>query len=115
MSNDPNSQATMKSGDEKILLLATHLLGIVSGFVGALVVYLVAKSTTVKEHAREALNFQLTLLIGYLIASVLTLVLIGIFLWMALYVVNIIFCVLAAVKANDGVLWSYPGTIRFLK
>jgi uncharacterized Tic20 family protein len=115
MSYDQPPQAPSKSGEEKIMLLATHLLGIISGFIGALVIYFVANSENVKEHAKEALNFQLTLLIAYVISGVLVFFLIGLLLLPALYVINIVFCVLAAVKANDNVLWRYPATIRFIK
>jgi uncharacterized protein len=114
MSYDQKPQAPIKSSDEKLMLIATHLLGIVVFFIGPLVVYFVSESETVKAHAREALNFQLTLLIGYVISLVLMIVFIGFLIAPALWALNIVFCVIAAVKASEGVLWRYPATIRFV-
>jgi uncharacterized protein len=67
------------------------------------------------DQAKECLNFQISMTIYALISAVLALVLIGIFMLIALWVIDVIFTVIAAIKANDGVPYRYPLTIRFIK
>ncbi len=102
-------------GDKKVLSIITHLLGIVTGFIGALIVYLVTKQEVVKNHAREALNWQISVLIYSLILGVISTMFIGEALLGLAGLLNIVFCIVAAVKANSGEVWKYPITIRFLK
>ena len=63
--NDP--VATTPSIDDRNLAMLAHLLGIVSGFVGALIIWLIKKdqSAYVDEQGKEALNFQITMLIAF--------------------------------------------------
>jgi uncharacterized protein len=92
-------------------------------FLGPLIIYLVKKDEDpfVAEHAREALNFNLSvftyLLVGGITAVILTLVLIGLLLFPVLFGIAIAWIVLtivAAVKANAGETYRYPLTIRFV-
>ena len=92
-------------------------------FLGPLIIYLVKKNEDpfVTEHAREALNFNLSvflyLLGGGIVAVALTLILIGILLFPVLFAIAIVWIVLtimAAVKANGGETYRYPLTIRFV-
>ncbi len=56
------------------------------------------------DQSKEALNFQITIGIAYVIAVVLTVISFGIlfFLPTLVWIANIVFCILAAVKANNG-------------
>ena len=105
------------SKDDKTFALLAHLLGIVTSFIGPLVIYLVKKdqSPHVADQAKEALNFQITICIGYLIASVLSIILIGVLLFPVLWVCNLIFCIIGGLKANEGELYRYPFAIRLIK
>jgi hypothetical protein len=110
VSNEP------PSSDDKNLALLAHLGTLIGGFIVPLVIYLVKKeeSEFVKDHARESLNFQISVLI-YIIASViLAFVLIGFFLMFALGIFNLIVLILASVKASEGKLYRYPLCIRFV-
>lgn len=69
----------------------------------------------IRQHSGTALNFQLTMLIASLIGAVLTIVLIGIFILLAVSVVVIIFSIIAAVAANRGETYVYPIAIKFIK
>jgi hypothetical protein len=82
-----------------------------------LIIYLLKKeeSAYVAEHAKEALNFQISLLIYYVISFVLMLVLVGVFLMIAVYVASLILCIIAAVKASSDILYRYPLSIRLIK
>ena len=103
--------------DDRNLAMLAHLLGIVSGFVGALIIWLIKKdqSAYVDEQGKEALNFQITMLIAFVGAWILVFVLIGALLFPLLLVVNLVFCILAAVAASKGEHYRYPFAIRLLK
>lgn len=93
---------------------------IVVGFgfiVGPLIIWLLKKEDDpfIDEQGKEALNFQITMLIAAAIAGILTLVFIGILLGIAVGILMIVFPIIAAVKANDGVHYQYPLSIRFIK
>ena|SRR3989344_6386681 len=106
--------ATSKKEDTTLPLL-THILGILTGFIGALIILLATNDEYAKKHARRALNWQLSLLIYYIISFILVLVLVGFILIGVLALLNIIFCIIAAVRASKGELYTYPLTIQFLK
>lgn len=112
----PAAPTKAAGSDDNMLAMLAHLLGIVSGFIGALVIWLVKKdSPTVEEHAREALNFQITVLIASIVAGILWIILIGIFLSAAVWIANIVFCILAGMAANKGQAYRYPFTLRLIK
>jgi uncharacterized Tic20 family protein len=67
-------------------------------------------------HANIVLNWILTSLVYSLICFVLTFILIGILGFIALAIATIIFAVIGGLKANEGIVWEYPGTfIRVFK
>lgn len=105
------------SKDDCNIALLAHLLGIFTGFLGALVVWLVKKDSApyIEQEAAEALNFQITVMIGYLISGVLTVILIGFLMLPLLYIGNIVFCILGAVAASKGTGYRYPFTLRLIK
>jgi uncharacterized Tic20 family protein len=108
--NDP--VATTPSIDDRNLAMLAHLLGIVSGFVGALIIWLMKKdqSAYVDEQGKEALNFQITMLIAFVGAWILMFILIGM-----LLIANLVLCIIAAVAASKGEHYKYPLAIRVLK
>lgn len=67
------------------------------------------------EHGKNAVNWVITSVVGFVVFGLLSLVLIGIPFLIALAVLNVVFPVIAAVKANEGRAWRYPMTIPFLK
>ena len=88
------------------------LLGV--GLVVPLVVYLVKKDTSprVSHHAREALNFHISIMI-YSFACAVTCILIP--LAFVIAVGGMVFAIIAATKASDPVLYEYPLTLRLVK
>jgi hypothetical protein len=113
--NDP--VATTPSIDDRNLAMLAHLLGIVSGFVGALIIWLIKKdqSAYVDEQGKEALNFQITMLIAFVGAWILMFILIGMLLMPLLLIANLVLCIIAAVAASKGEHYKYPLAIRLLK
>ncbi|MHB1231043.1 MAG: DUF4870 domain-containing protein [Burkholderiales bacterium] len=103
--------------EDKTIALLTHLGGIFFGFIPSLVVWLIKKDSSpfVAEQAKEALNFQITMLIAFAIAYVLILVVIGILLIWALVVANLVLCIVAGVKANSGESYRYPFALRLIQ
>ena len=96
-----------------------HLSGIVAGFIGPLIIWLINKEKADKGwlngQAKEALNFQITVAIAWLIAIVLSFLLIGFLLYPVIMIGNIILCIIAGMKANEGVDYRYPFALRLVK
>ena len=82
-----------------------------------LTIWLVKKDTSplVNDQGKEALNFQITILIGYAICIPLVLLLIGIPAMAALFLYHVIFSIVAAIKANEGRAYRYPYTLRLVE
>ena len=108
---------SMSPADEKLWATLVHLGGLFFGFLAPLIGYLILKDRGpfVRAHTAAALNFQLTLLIVMVVGSILSIVIVGIFVLIAAYVLNVVFCIIAAVKANRGEWYTYPLTIPFLR
>ncbi len=105
------------SGNDKLWSVLCHL----SGFIGApilipLIVYLVMKddSPFVRRHAREALNFHLSLLIYGLLCIPLVFIFVGVPLLIALWIASLVLAIVATIKAGDGKAYAYPLTIRLV-
>lgn len=94
-----------------------HILGIVLGFIGPLIIWLIKKdqSKFVDDQGKEALNFQLTILIAMAVSGALICVFIGIVLFVAVWIADIVFCIIGGLKANSGVAYRYPMNIRMIK
>ena len=107
------------SQEDRTMAMIGHLSGIVAGFIGGLIIWLINKDKPEKawltSQAKEALNFQITLLIGYVIGIVLSVILIGIFINLALWLACIVLSIIAGMKANEGILYRYPMSIRMVK
>lgn len=106
----------MNPSDEKLWATLINLGGLFFGFLAPLIGFLVLKDRGpfVRAHSATALNFQLTLLIAYFAGTILSIVFIGIFILIAAYILNIVFCIVAAVKANSGEWYQYPLAIKFV-
>ncbi|MGB9376354.1 MAG: DUF4870 domain-containing protein [Mycobacteriales bacterium] len=105
------------TSDETMWSMLSHLGGIILGFIAPLIVMLTKgnESPYIRYHAVEALNFQILIAIGYVISSVLTVVIIGLLGFFVLPVVSIIFSVIAGLAANKGEAYRYPLSIRMVK
>ena len=93
-----------------------HLGGIL-GILPALIIWLVFKDrgSFTNTEGKEALNFQITILIAYIIGSVLSVIGIGLLISLAAWVVAIIFSIMGFLKAKDGVAYRYPFALRLIK
>lgn len=117
----PQMSVDGSSSEDRTLALLTHLSGILFGFIVPLVMWLVHKDRADKgflnDQSKEALNFNITLLIIYAGLFVLTVITLGLAspLYFLVWVVSIVFFVIAAMKANNGELYRYPFALRLIK
>ena len=118
------SENAQVSKDEQNWAMFCHLAAL-SGFViplgnvlGPLIVWLIKKDTMplVNQHGKEALNFQITVLIAFVICIVLTLVLIGFLLMFVVGIGALVLTIMAAVKVSNGEFdYKYPFALRLVK
>jgi uncharacterized Tic20 family protein len=106
----------MSPADEKLWATLIHIGGILFGFLPALIGYIVLKDRGpfIRAHAQTALNFQITLMIAYVVGGILTVVLVGFLVLFAAWLLAIVFGIMAALAANRGEYYTYPLTIRFV-
>jgi hypothetical protein len=109
--------------DEKNWGMYCHLAAF-AGFIipfgnviGPLVIWLIKKEeySFVDQEGKESLNFQITVTIASMIAGLLSIVLIGIPLLIAIAVLTIIFVIKAIVETNEGRSYRYPFNLRLIK
>jgi uncharacterized Tic20 family protein len=114
----PEPPVGVRSTDDKNLAMFTHLSGFILSVIVPLVVWLMHKDRPEKAYlvseAKEALNFQITVLIGYVICLILTIILIGMFLNWVLWIANIVLCIIAAVKVSSTGTYRYPFALRLV-
>jgi len=109
--------------EERTWGMLSHLIALAGvlvpfgSIIGPLVIWLVKKDEMpfVDDQGKESLNFQITMLIAFIICILLMFVFIGIFLMIPLAIYWLVVVIMAAVKANDGIAYRYPYAIRFLK
>ena len=85
--------------------------------VGPLVFWLLKKDQHpfVDQEGKESLNFQITVTLAYIVFGALSIFLIGIPFLIAAGVAALIFEIIAGVRANSGIAYRYPFTLRLLK
>ncbi len=111
------SQNLVLSDMDKLLIIASHLGGIFFTFVPAFVAFLLRRDTPgfTLDNIKEALNWQITFIIGMIVSGIFALVLIGFIMMALLWVINIIFCLIATLKASNKELYRYPCCLRLIK
>ncbi len=105
----------MAKSEDRVLGILTHIIAWFTSFIGPLIILLVSEDEFTKNNARSALNWQISVIIYSIVSAVFIFIIIGFFMLFALGIVNLIFCIVAAVKAGDGKIWKYPMSISFLK
>ena len=109
--------------EEKQWALICHLSAL-SGFIipfGNLIVPIIIWSMKkdempmVEAHGKEVINFQISFTIWMIISGILIVLLIGFALLILLAVLQVVFVIIGALKADSGQLYKYPMTIQFIK
>ncbi len=121
-----SSPATEENKDARMWAMICHLAGlamfipivpIIGNVIGPLIIWQIKKNEHpfMDEQGKEAVNFQISMLIYGIIAGLLCFACVGFVLVPAVVIVDVIFLLIAAVKANNGEHYRYPLTIRFIK
>jgi uncharacterized Tic20 family protein len=102
------------TSDERTLAMLSHILTIVAPFLAPLIIYLIKKNESrfVEYHAKESLNFQITLVI---VCVILFITVIGILLLWVVGIISLVLVIVAGIRANDNKLYRYPFSIRLIK
>jgi uncharacterized protein len=130
----PPPPASMPSAEERQWAMFAHLSALLGGlvtgwvggwgwFIGPLIIWLVKKDTMpfVNDQAKEALNFNITIAIVFIILTILSVATLGIGLVIALplmFIIGIaalVLIIMAAIKANEGKAYRYPFALRLIK
>ncbi len=115
----PTSEAQVRTWSMLVHLSAFlgYVIPAAGWIIGPLLVWQIKKHElpAITPHAKEAINFQISCLIYFVIAMIFIVLVIGFPLMAAVGLFNLVCVIIAALKANDGILWKYPLSIRFLK
>ena len=120
-SKEVNKDARMWAMFCHLAALAGIVVPVIGCIIGPLIVWQIKKEEFpfVDEQGKEAVNFQISMSLYLLISAViwipLSFVCIGVFIPVAISIVDLIFMLIAAVNANNGHHYRYPLTIRFIK
>ena len=125
---NPDSSSTtaapgVPSQDERTWGMLAHLSAF-AGFIvplgsviGPLVVWLVKRdqSAFVADQGKEALNFNISVLLAFAVCGVLVFIFIGILLLAALFIFWLAMTIIAGIKASEGIRYRYPFALRMVK
>ena len=111
---DPGGAPT---ADDRTWGLLSHLSGLVLAIIGPIIIWQTKgkESSYVEYHAKEALNFHITLALAGIVCIPLMFILIGFLLLPVVGIGGLVFTIIAGLKANEGVRYRYPVCIRFIK
>ena len=114
----------LQTADEKQMGLFLHLSGLVFalffpiGIVLPIILWQTQKDKmpALDEHGKMVTNWMISATIYGVASFILMFFLIGFLTGAVVWLLAIIFPIIGALKANnDGELWNYPLTIKFLK
>lgn len=115
---EPAPPFAAPSSDDKNIAMLTHLSGPFFHVLVPLVVWLVFKDREDKQYvvreAKEALNFQITIVLAYFIGGILSIILIGGLIIFLAWLANLVFSIVAALKVSSDGSYRYPYTLRLI-
>jgi uncharacterized protein len=120
---DFRPQMALQTNDEKQMGLILHLSQLANlilfpvGVIVPIVLWQTQKEKmpALDAHGKMVTNFMISMVIYGVVSFILAFVIIGFFMLLALAIIGLVFPIIGAVKANNGELWEYPLTIKFLK
>jgi hypothetical protein len=122
----PADQTKVLDKDARMWAMFCHLAGVggllpivpvLGSIIAPLIIWQIKKDDFefVNEQGKEAVNFQISILLYALVAGLLCFICAGFALLPAVYIFDVVLLIIAAIKANDGQHYKYPLTIRFIK
>ena len=124
--SDPNSTAASGAApteNERTWGMLAHLsalvgllIPLIGNVLGPLVVTIARsdQSAFVAAHAKEALNFNISVTLAALLCTLLMLVFVGFLLGSALFIAWLVMTLIAAIKASEGAAYRYPFSLRLV-
>lgn len=117
--SQPSFGAPSQAPGDTTFASMAHWLSILISFIGPLIIWLTKgeQDKFVKDHAVESLNFNITLVIGYVALAILAIPTVGLtsLLSPVLWIVGLIFQIQGAMAANKGLPYKYPFALRLVK
>lgn len=115
--------AQLQTPDERQMGMIMHLSQLVNvlffpiGIVAPIVLWQTQKDKmpALDAHGKMVTNWMISMTIYMFVSIILMFVLIGFLTILAVAIMGIVFPIIGGIKANNGELWSYPMTIKFLK
>jgi len=118
--NQPSALVTSEERQMGMFLHLSQLANVVLFPIGIILPIVLwqtqkEKMPALDAHGKMVTNWMISVTI-YMIASfILMLALIGFLLIVVVAIIGIVFPIIGGIKANNGELWQYPLTIKFLK
>jgi uncharacterized Tic20 family protein len=105
------------SQNARNMAMLCHLLGFFTSFVGPLIIWLLKKEedSFIDQQGKEALNFQIAVIIASFVAGLLSFLCIGFLLFPVIGILDLVFVIMACVKSSKGEDYRYPLSIRLVK
>ena len=118
----PQEKEAQPTKDEKTWAMLSHssaFTGLIfpfGNFLAPLIIWLIKKEDLpfVADQGKEVLNFQISMVIYFIISIILCFLLIGIPILIGLFIFDIIITIIATINANEGKYYRYPITIHFI-
>lgn len=113
-------QGSLAENDEKTMGMLAHILGAVTCILGPLIIWLIKReeSPFVNDQGKEALNFQITVLIGYVAAGIVAVIpavgCVSALLYPAIGIASLVLGILGGLEANKGKAYRYPFALRLI-
>jgi len=116
----PMSLQTPDQRQTGMFLHLSQLAGLIVPFAGIIVPVVIwqtqkDKIPALDAHGKMVTNWMISALIYSAVSVILMFVLVGFLTMLTVIIMAIVFPIIGAVKANNGELWEYPLTIKFLK
>jgi len=120
---ESNTQIVTSSRDKNMWAMFCHLssfalflIPFLGNIVGPLIIWIIKKDEfpLVNDQGKESINFQISMTIYFFAAILLSFIAIGIPIMLAILFFVPIITIVAAIRANEGVKYRYPLTIRFI-
>jgi len=113
-------QGKLQESEEKTMGMLAHILGGLTCVLGPLIIWLIKKeeSPFIEDQGKEALNFQISVLIGYVVLLVLTQIpfvgCVAFLCYFALAIGSLILAIIGGLAANKGQAYRYPFALRLI-
>ena len=113
----------LQTNEERQMGMFVHLSQLLNfiiplgGVIGPIVLWQIKKEEmpAIDAHGKMVVNWLISSLIYVVVSGILTIVLIGFLGLLAVGLMGVVFPIIGGIKANNGELWEYPLTIKFLK